>query len=132
MEGAIKKILIIDDEINFCALLKINLELIGDYSVIITASGKEGIQFAEQNRPDLILLDLIMPKMDGVEVLKTLKGNDKTSSIPIIMLTGMGDEESQNKVIGLYDVDYIVKPVDIEVLKSKIVKLLAEFKKNEF
>lgn len=122
-----KKILIIDDEKNFCALVKMNLELIGDYNVIIAASGKEGIRAAEGERPDLILLDVTMPKMDGFEVLKILKKNDKTISIPVVMLTGRGSRKYQEEAMSVYDEDYIVKPINIEILKSKIEEVLKRF-----
>ena len=125
-----KKILIIDDEKNFCALLKINLELRSDYDVITATSAKEGICAAEQNRPDLILLDAALPDMDGLEALKILKKDEKTASIPVLMLTGGIDKEFREKAMGLYDGDYITKPVDIEVLKSKIEEVLKRFLKD--
>lgn len=122
-----KKILLIDDEKDFCALMKINLELRGDYNVIIATSGKEGIRAVERKRPDLILLDITMPEMDGFEVLKILKKNEKTISIPVLMLTGRADKECQEEAMGLYDEGYITKPVDVEVLKAKIEEVLKRF-----
>lgn len=127
-----KKILIIDDEKDFCAIVKANLELSRDYNVITATSGKDGLRTAERDKPDLILLDIMMPEIDGFEVLKRLKENDKTVSIPVIMLTAKGDQESQEKAMQLYDEDYIVKPVETALLKSKIEDVLARFKKSSF
>jgi len=120
-----KKILIIDDEEDFCYFVKKNLEAISDYEIIIATKGKKGMQIARKEKPDLILLDIMMPGIDGFEVLKRLKRNEKTENIPIIMLTAKDEDESKIKAIGLYCEDYIVKPVEKMVLKTKIHKVLS-------
>ena len=119
-----KKILIIDDEEDLIFFVKANLELIGDYEVIIATSGKEGAAIASSQDVDLILLDIMMPKMDGFEVLEKIKKSRGTLAIPVIMLTAKGDIDSKLKAAGLYDEDYIVKPVQIEILKVKIEEAL--------
>lgn len=119
-----KKILIIDDEEDLIFFVKANLELIGDYEVIIATSGKEGVAIASSQDVDLILLDIMMPKMDGFEVLEKIKESKKALAIPVIMLTAKGDIDSKLKAAGLYDEDYIVKPVQIEILKIKIEEAL--------
>jgi len=120
-----KKILIIDDEEDFCYFIKSNLQFVSNNEVIIATSGKEGIRAVRREKPDLILLDIIMPGIDGIEVLKRLKGNNKTIHIPVIMLTAKSEDEIKLKAANSYSHDYIVKPVEIEVLKSKIDKVLS-------
>lgn len=119
-----KKILIIDDEEDLTFFVKANLELVGDYEVIIATSGKEGVAIASSQNVDLILLDIMMPKMDGFEVLEKIKESKRTLAIPVIMLTAKGDIDSKLKAAGLYDEDYIVKPVQVEILKIKIEEAL--------
>jgi len=119
-----RKILIIDDEEDLTFFVKANLELVGNYEVIIATSGKEGIAIAATSDVDVILLDIMMPKMDGFEVLEKIKKARGTLSIPVIMLTAKDDIDSKIKAAGLYDEDYIVKPVKIEILKIKIEEAL--------
>lgn len=119
-----RKILIIDDEEDLTFFVKANLELAGDYEVEVAINGRDGIKLASREKFDLILLDIMMPHMDGFEVLEVLKKNKKTLSTPVIMLTAKGDEKSRLKAAGLYDEDYIVKPVQIDFLKSKIDEAL--------
>lgn len=119
-----KRILIIDDEEDLSFFVKANLELSGSYEVIIATSGSEGINIASSKKIDLILLDLVMPKMDGFEVLARIKKIQKALTIPVIILTAKGDIDSKVKASGLYSEDYIVKPVKIEILKNKIDKAL--------
>lgn len=120
-----KKILIIDDEKDFAYFAKKNLQLLSTYEVIVVNRGKKGIKTALKEQPDLILLDVMMPGIDGYEVLKRLKDNEKTCHIPVIMLTAKNEEESKLKASGLYADDYIVKPVETKELKARIHKLLS-------
>lgn len=120
-----EKILIVDDEEDFCYFVKKNLEAISNYEIITATKGKKGIQIARKEKPDLILLDIMMPGIDGFEVLKRLKENEKTQNIPVIMLTAKDEDESKIKAIGSYCEDYIVKPVENIVLKAKIHKVLS-------
>jgi len=119
-----KKILIIDDEKDFCYFVKKNLEAISNYEIVVANKGKKGIQIARKEKPDLILLDIMMPGIDGFEVLKRLKGNEKTQRIPVIMFTAKNEDEAKIKASGLYCDDYIVKPVENVVLRAKIHKVL--------
>ena len=121
-----KKVLIVDDERDFCFLIKDNLEITGKYKVIIATDGKNGIRAAMDHKPDLILLDIIMPVMDGFEVLKRLKEEEKTQSIPVIMLTAKTDDDSKTRAASLYNEDYIVKPVGMAELRAKIAKVLSK------
>ena len=119
------KILIIDDEKGICDMVKKGLELMGNFEVSIETGGKGGIRAAKWLRPDLILLDIHMPGMDGLEVLKRLKTNNKdTVAIPIIMLTAVSDGSVKEECARLYDEAYLEKPVGITVLKTKIDEVL--------
>jgi len=105
------KILIIDDENDFADIMKKRLEAFG-YEVSSAFSGIEGLKKAEKNIPDLILLDIIMPHMDGFAVLSKLKDNAKTQDIPVVMLTGKDDIDSVLESAGLGMVDYVIKSFD--------------------
>ena len=123
-----KRILLIDDEKEFCQLVKTHLELAGGLEVFTATSGKDGLEAARHFKPDLVLLDIIMPGgMDGFEVLKTLKKDAKTISIPVVMLTVMQDDASKIEATQLYDEDYITKPVKLKDLKTKVEKVLGRF-----
>lgn len=119
------KILMIDDEKDLCFFVKANLEIVGNYEVLVATSGKEGLRAAGWHRPDLILLDIMMPVMDGFEVLKRLKADTKTEAIPVIMLTARADDESKMKAAGLYGDDYLVKPVEFKTLKARVDGVLS-------
>ena len=118
-----KKILMIDDEPEVCAVVCEFLEKKGFSSAYVTG-GKEGIKTAQGMIPDLILLDINMPKMDGFAVLANLKQSPKTMSIPVIMLTGRGDNESKVQAARLYNDGYITKPFKMEELEIKIRQIL--------
>jgi DNA-binding response OmpR family regulator len=118
------KILVIDDEESLRSLMSTYLGKKG-YTVVTAKDGKEGLKTALRLIPDLILLDITMPKMDGFAVLQKLKDDQKTMSIPVVMLTGRGDDESKLKAVGLYSDYYITKPFDLEELHAKIRKILS-------
>lgn len=118
-------ILIIDDEKDFTFFVKANLELGGEYKVEVANNGKDGIKAAEHHRPDAILLDIMMPGLSGLDTLKILKEKETTFQIPVVMLTAKGDEESKMMAATMFNEDYIVKPVEIEVLKAKIKSVIA-------
>lgn len=122
-----KRILIIDDDEGFSDFLKINLELRGDYECMIATDGEEGLRIANDDNLNLILLDIMMPGIDGFEVLKRLKSRDKTKKIPVIMLTARGDDDSMIKALELHDDGYIIKPIKIEDLEEKIENLLEKY-----
>jgi DNA-binding response OmpR family regulator len=124
MVAMTKKILLIDDESAFCDMVKENVELRGEYAVRIANNGKEGLKTARRIKPDIILLDIRMPKMDGFKVLEELKKDVATLSIPVIMLSALDDEESKTRSASLYDDMYLVKPVKMAELLSKIEDVL--------
>ncbi len=117
------KILVVDDDEAINELIKINLEL-SFYKVITALDGNKGYALAKQEQPDLIVLDVMMPEVDGYTVAKRIRENESTKDIPIIMLTALG--MLQNKAQG-FDIgvdDYIVKPFEIEELLMRIKALL--------
>ncbi len=118
------KILLIDDEERLCQAVKQGLEIVGDFEVAFSTSGKEGIQMARRWEPDLILLDIRMPKMDGIEVLRALKGKYPLSDIPVVMLSALLDESTKKECNYQYGEEYIEKPVDILELKNRIETVL--------
>jgi DNA-binding response OmpR family regulator len=125
MEGR-KKVLLIDDEDDVCFFLKGNLELTGEFDVLTTTSGKEGIEIARGKKPDIILLDLNMPEMSGDEVAQILSEGSDTNTIPIVFITALitkgevGDDSITN--IGGYN--YVAKPVATEELVAVIRRIL--------
>ncbi len=119
-----RRILIIDDEENFCKLVKMNLELDVDFTVETATEGKKGIELAKKFKPDIIILDIMMPKMSGFEVLEKIKKDPKTIGIPVVMLSAKEDMDFQVKAAQLYDELYLVKPIDAPTLKAKIEEIL--------
>ncbi len=115
-----KRILIIDDEKSLCKMVKRVLETTGKYTVDMVHDGKAGLKRARKTKPDLILLDIRMPEMDGFEVLEHLKSKRKTMSIPVVVLSIRSDDEAKLKAARLYDDLYLTKPFDPEELKTKI------------
>lgn len=115
-----KRILLIDDEKDFCILVKKNLELITDYEVYVATDGIQGISQAKRVRPDLILLDIMMPGIDGFKVLERLKKDKRTNSIPVVMLSAKVDDTSKVEAAQLYNEDYLTKPIEAQDLKAKI------------
>ncbi len=90
------KVLVVDDEIPIQRIVKFNLEKEG-YEVFVADDGKKALESVKQNKPALILLDVMMPELDGYEVCKILKKNAKTKNIPVIMLTARGQESDEKK-----------------------------------
>ena len=120
------KLLIIDDEKDFCHFIKFNLENTRKYKVYTATSGSDGIKTALRKKPDLVLLDINMPLMNGFEVLKALKGNLATTSIPVLVLSAVDSNGAQIKASENFCDDYLVKPVGLEQLVDKIDQLLSK------
>jgi CheY-like chemotaxis protein len=93
---ASKRILVIDDEDDILKLVQTCLEIVGGWQVIIAHSGREGLHLAQENQPDAILLDIMMPDEDGLTTLKKLQSSTVTSNIPVILLTARGRFVEQN------------------------------------
>ena len=117
-------VLLIDDEADYCNFIKMHLKFIAHLDVVCAGNGKDGLKLAKRIKPDIIILDVLMPGLDGFAVLEKLKKDDKTISIPVIMLSGLDSDEARIKANQLYDEIYITKPVDIYKLKDKIEGIL--------
>lgn len=119
-----KKILFIEDEPTLQKTLGRALEQEG-FEILSALDGEIGITKAKESKPDLILLDLILPKMDGFEVLKRLKENEETKDIPVIILTNLENPEDIEKVLSLGATTYLVKAnYDLEEVIDKIKDML--------
>lgn len=116
-------ILAIDDEKDILKLLQYNLEKEG-YQTLLAKSGEEGLELAKAKRPDLILLDIMMPGMDGLEVCKLLGADKDTKNIPVIMLTAKSSELDQVVGLEIGAADYVSKPFSVKVLLAKIKKMV--------
>ncbi|WP_292461782.1 response regulator [Methanolobus sp.] len=114
-----EKILIVDEEIDASTALKLALETEG-YNVIEALDGYEGLMKAKSENPDIILLDIMMPGMDGFEVCQLLKADPASRHIPIIMLTAKGEVDDKVEGLEMGADDYITKPFNLKELKARI------------
>jgi len=111
-------IMIVDDtEMNISILVE---ALQDNFEVIVAINGLDAIELLEDQKPDLILLDILMPKMDGYDVLKTIKKNSGLEHIPVILLSAITDSGSKTKGFSLGAVDYITKPFEIVEVKARV------------
>ena len=112
-----KRILAVDDDLNIVEILRFNLQREG-YEVLVAHDGQEGLEMARQQAPDLILLDVMMPRMDGFQVCEEIRKTDKLT--PIIMLTAR--EEERDRVLGLElgADDYVSKPFSVRELMARV------------
>ena len=117
-----KKILIVDDEPDILMITEIRLKASG-YEILTAADGREALEAAEKQKPDLILLDLSMPEIDGCEVAKRIKTNEALKHIPIIFFAATSVDIA-GKVEECQADDYCLKPFDSEELLKKLKKLL--------
>jgi DNA-binding response OmpR family regulator len=118
-----KKILLVDDDLPILTAMLIRLTKSG-FDVITASDGLEGITRAENELPDLILLDNVMPKMDGLTALTKLRASEKTKHIPVIMVTSLADEDKITSAQEGGANDYVVKPFSYSVMSEKIDKVL--------
>jgi|GEM_PF-805170 len=112
------RVLIVDDDDTNILLLKGALE--SDYSVQIAKNGSNALEFATRSLPDLILLDIIIPEMNGYDVCKALKSKPDTCDIPIIFITSKDDDENEAKGLRLGAADYMTKPFNLAVVKARV------------
>lgn len=118
-----KRILVVDDEPSILLSLEFLMEQEG-YDVISATDGDEALQAIHEKLPDLILLDVMMPKRDGFEVCQTIRANPEWKEVKIIILTAKGREVDQEKGFALGADDYITKPFATQELVSKVKKVL--------
>ena len=123
-------ILVVDDERDLLDLIEYNLKKEG-FKVIKAENGEEGISKAKEHRPDLILLDIMMPKMDGLEAVEIMRKDDDLKKTPIIFLTARSDEKTEIDGLNKGGDDYITKPISTTKLVSRIKAVLRRFDDSE-
>ncbi|MEM8807990.1 MAG: response regulator [Cyanobacteria bacterium P01_G01_bin.38] len=122
---ATKRILIIDDEADIREATQLCLEITGHWDVLKASNGQEGLAIAQSEKPDVILLDMMLPGMDGLTILQRLQGNPKTQQIPIIILTAKAQSHEQQYFSQLKILSVITKPYDPMTLSEQIFSALA-------
>lgn len=120
-----KRILIIEDEAEMVEMIKMRLEA-NNYEVLAAYDGWSGLEMAKKEKPDLIILDLMLPKMDGYKVCVMLKRDQRYMKIPIIMFTARAQESDEKLGFECGADAYITKPFESQTLLSKIKELLGE------
>jgi DNA-binding response OmpR family regulator len=119
MSQSKKRILVVDDQIDLLDLITYNLQRNG-YDVVSTQNGNDALELAIREEPDLILLDLMLPGMTGTEVARRLKSDQRTSQIPLVMLTVKGEETDVVVGLTLGADDYVTKPFSMKILLARL------------
>lgn len=119
-----KKVLVVDDDVDFCEATKLLLDSKG-YEVILAHDGKEGLEKVRAGRPDLVILDVMMPEMNGYDVCVVLKADEELKKIPVILLTAVDQhlfKTTYTQAMGLMTEadDYIAKPVEPQDLVKRV------------
>ncbi len=114
-----KRILLIDDSRIVLRVVQLILSR-GPYEILMAGDGQEGIERALAERPDLILMDCMMPRMDGIEAVRQLRANPATRLIPVIMVTTLGGVESMERGFEAGCSDYVTKPIEATLLLAKV------------
>ncbi|MBI4423091.1 MAG: response regulator [Elusimicrobia bacterium] len=122
--AARKRILAIDDEASVCDMYEQGLPPLG-YDVTCCSSAKKAKESLAKSLPDLILMDIMMPDQDGISLTRDIRSEERTSQIPIVVVSGLSDAATLNDALLFGAVDYLVKPFDVEVLQGKIERALA-------
>jgi CheY-like chemotaxis protein len=119
-----KRILIIDDESDIREVAQISLEMMGGWQVLTSESGQDGLEKAKADQPDAILLDVMLPDMDGPTTLQNLQADPSTSHIPVVFLTAKIQTADRNRFASLGVVAVIAKPFDPINLASQVAEAL--------
>ena len=120
-----KKILVVDDEERVREMLGFRLRLFG-YEVVLASNGREALEAATREKPDLVLLDVMMPELDGFQVCSRLKQDEATRGIPVVILTAKAEAKDVTRAVNSGAVDYVVKPYDPQVLQQKVARSLSK------
>ena len=118
------QILIIDDEEAILAVTQLSLKMVAEWEVVTATSGPEGVIKAEAEQPDAVLLDVMMPKMDGITTFKRLQANAKTQAIPVILLTAKAQATEQRQYQEMGVTGVITKPFNSLTLANQIAEIL--------
>ena len=124
MADSRRRILVVDDEPDLLSVLKFGLEVEG-YDVLEASDGEQGLEMARQHVPDLLVLDLMLPRMDGYKVCRALKFDERFRRIPIFILSARSGETDRRLALDLGADDYITKPYDMKDLVGRIRARLA-------
>lgn len=119
-----KRILAVDDDASIREFYETTLRLLG-YEAAVASGGKSAKESIAKQRPDLILMDIMMPDQDGISLTRELRSADATSDIPIVMVSGLADAGTLQDALLFGAVGYLVKPVEADALKAKIDQTLA-------
>lgn len=123
-------ILVVDDEKDLLDLIEYNLKKEG-FKVLKAENGEKGIEVAKEHNPDLVLLDIMMPKMDGLEAVELMRKDDALKRIPIIFLTARSDERTEIEGLDKGGDDFITKPISTTKLVSRIKAVLRRFDESD-
>lgn len=118
-----KKILLVDDQPNFTTMMSMKLSSMG-YKVFTAENGKQALEIADAELPDLIVMDIMMPVMDGLTAVEEIRKNPRTSGINVIFLSAKGQQKDRDRAAELKAVDFMAKPFSPKELVEKIQKLL--------
>ena len=121
-----KRILVVDDHEPLLMAIRGILEGEEGYTIFTALDGIQALEIMEQANPDLIIADIMMPRMDGYELLQHLRAEPETMDVPVIILTGMKTPESEVKSLELGGDDYLTKPIKREILIARVKKVLAQ------
>ncbi|VEP17016.1 Two-component system response regulator [Hyella patelloides LEGE 07179] len=119
-----KRILVIDDDEDIQDVARIALEVVGGWQVITASSGSEGLLLAVREQPNAILLDVMMPDLDGIATLKQLKANPLTQPIPVIFLTAKVQSRDRDRFAQLDIIGIIAKPFKTMILADRVAEIL--------
>lgn len=125
----IRSILVVEDELDLAELLRYNLNVSGHRAEVVH-SGRDALEAVTARKPDLIILDIMLPELDGIEVATRLKRNAETSAIPIIMLTAKSADADQIRGLDAGADDYVTKPFSIKVLLARVDAVLRRASKE--
>lgn len=133
--GSRAKVLVIDDDPDLVEAVRIILEA-ESYKVVYAFDGKEGLEKVKEENPDLIILDLLLPREDGNVLCRQLKGNPQYGNVPILVLTAVAEKVDikvfpEHKISSLPADDYVNKPIQPQDLLDRVKKLLTQFKKGD-
>jgi DNA-binding response OmpR family regulator len=117
-----KLILAVDDDSSICDIYETGIPLLG-FDVHCSFSGGKCKEFLKTKKPDLILMDIMMSDQDGISLTQEIRSNPETADIPILIVSGLSDAATLNDALLFGAVDYVVKPIDMDVLKGKIDRI---------
>ncbi|RVV98562.1 response regulator [Mesobaculum littorinae] len=120
MTCELSRILHVDDDDDIREVVSVALQMVGGFDLVQCASGREALDKVVEAKPDLILLDVMMPGMDGPETARALKANPETADIPIVFVTARGNDQSRGELLEAGGVDVIGKPFDPMTLSDQV------------